>query len=224
MFRLGANSVGLVSPGRKHFVTVSVTVIAQPVKTHFAQVHFSKSYKHSESLKCLHSRVTRLRGLPRRSELEHLQLKVLQERDRYQQSSQSGRAQSAVPAFSINDKFTLSKDDASYSLLLEVQTAIDNVLIQSDVPIDLLDVDKNSAVVSFSSCDSESNDNFLLATYRCQANTTRLELKVRSIEGQYGTLQAYVTPRIQPKTCQVRQYLIKPLSLHQRTHCIDHDR
>ncbi|KAF6092451.1 Bardet-Biedl syndrome 7 [Phyllostomus discolor] len=159
-----------------------------------------------------------------RSELEHLQLKVLQERDRYQQSSQSGRAQSAVPAFSINDKFTLSKDDASYSLLLEVQTAIDNVLIQSDVPIDLLDVDKNSAVVSFSSCDSESNDNFLLATYRCQANTTRLELKVRSIEGQYGTLQAYVTPRIQPKTCQVRQYLIKPLSLHQRTHCIDHDR
>lgn len=27
--------------------------------------------------------------------------------------------------------------------------------VQSDVPIDLLDVDKNSAVVSFSECDSE---------------------------------------------------------------------
>lgn len=81
--------------------------------------------------------------------------------------------------------------------------------LQSDVPIDLLDVDKNSAVVSFSECDSEvscvtsfytgqtycthevtnllltllfcfqqPNGNFLLATYRCQANTTRLELKV----------------------------------------------
>ena len=48
--------------------------------------------------------------------------------------------------------------------------------------------------------------------------------QIRSIEGQYGTLQAYVTPRIQPKTCQVRQYLIKPLSLHQRSHCIDQDR
>eukprot|EP00069_Balaena_mysticetus_P019254 bmy_02485T0 len=137
-----------------------------------------------------------------RSELEHLQYKVLQEREKYQQSSQSSKAKSAVPSFSVNDKFTLNKDDASYSLILEVQTAIDNVLIQSDVPIDLLDVDKNSAVVSFSSCDSE----------------------IRSIEGQYGTLQAYVTPRIQPKTCQVRQYLIKPLSLHQRTHFIDHDR
>ncbi|OWK06905.1 BBS7, partial [Cervus elaphus hippelaphus] len=159
-----------------------------------------------------------------RTELEQLQYKVLQEREKYQQSSQSSEAKSAVPSFSVNDKFTLNKDDASYSLILEVQTAIDNVLIQSDVPIDLLDVDKNSAVVSFSSCDSESNDNFLLATYRCQANTTGLELKIRSIEGQYGTLQAYVTPRIQPKTCQVRQYHIKPLSLHQRTHFIDHDR
>uniref|UniRef100_A0A668AVF4 Bardet-Biedl syndrome 7 n=1 Tax=Myripristis murdjan TaxID=586833 RepID=A0A668AVF4_9TELE len=159
-----------------------------------------------------------------RAELEQLQVKVLQGREKYQQSSQSSTAVSAVPVFSINDKFTLCQDDASYSLTLEVQTAIDNLLLQSDVPIDLLDVDKNSAVVSFSECDSEPNGNFLLATYRCQANTTRLELKVRSIEGQYGTLQAYITPRLQPKTCQVRQYQIKPLSLHQRTHSIDQDR
>ena len=63
--------------------------------------------------------------------------------------------------------------------------------------------------------------NFLLATYRCQvlkpvahftvlycckANTTRLEIKVRTIEGQYGTLTAYVTPRLQPKCCQAQQY------------------
>ncbi|XP_075472148.1 BBSome complex member BBS7 [Ascaphus truei] len=159
-----------------------------------------------------------------RSDLEQLQFKVLQEREKYQQSSQSSTAVSAVPVFSVNDKFTLNPDDASYSLILEVQMAIDNVLIQSDVPVDLLDVDNNSAVVSFSGCDTEPNGNFLLATYRCQANTTRLELKIRSIEGQYGTLQAYITPRIQPKTCQVRQYQIKPLSLHQRTHIIDHNR
>ncbi|XP_077332966.1 BBSome complex member BBS7 isoform X2 [Lithobates pipiens] len=159
-----------------------------------------------------------------RSELEQLQFKVVQEREKYQHSSQSTTAVSAVPVFSVNDKFTLNKDDASYSLILEVQMAIDNVLIQSDVPVDLLDVDKNSAVVSFSGCESEPNGNFLLATYRCQANTTRLELKIRSIEGQYGTLQAYVTPRIQPKTCQVRRYLIKPLSLHQRSHVFDQNR
>lgn len=153
--------------------------------------------------------------------MDQLQVKVIQGREKYQQSSQSSTAVSAVPVLSINDRFVLCPEDASYSLTLEVQTAIDNLLLQSDVPIDLLDVEKNSAVVSFSECDSEPNGNFLLATYRCQANTTRLELKVRSIEGQYGTLQAYVTPRLQPKTCQVRRYQIKPLSLHRRTHGTD---
>ena len=64
----------------------------------------------------------------------------------------------------------------------------------------------------------------MLATYRCQANTTRLELKIRSIEGQHGTLQVYITPRLQPKTCQLRCYPIKPLSLHQRTHTFDEER
>ena len=63
--------------------------------------------------------------------------------------------------------------------------------------------------------------NVLLATYRCQANTTRLEIKIRTIEGQYGTLLAYVTPRLQPKCCQVQEYKIKPLSLHMRTHRFD---
>ncbi|KAF6035090.1 BBS7 [Bugula neritina] len=66
--------------------------------------------------------------------------------------------------------------------------------------------------------------NFLLATYRCQANTTRLDLKIRTIEGQHGNLRAYVTPRVQPKTCQMRLYQIKPLSLHQRTHTLDESR
>ncbi|XP_003221848.2 Bardet-Biedl syndrome 7 protein [Anolis carolinensis] len=175
-----------------------------------------------DGLKLSHDMQNKVLSL--RNELEQLQIKVLQEREKYQQSSLSSTAVSAVPTFSINDKFTLNRDDASYSLVLEVQAAIDTVLLQCDVPIDLKDADKNSAVVSVVDCESEPNGNFLLATYRCQANTTRLELKILSIEGRYGTLQAYVTPRVQPKTCQVRQYQIKPLSLHQRTHCIDRDR
>ncbi|XP_071156435.1 BBSome complex member BBS7-like isoform X3 [Mytilus edulis] len=158
-----------------------------------------------------------------RQELDNLQVKVSSEREKYQQSAGSKTAISAVSGFNINDKFVLNREDASYTLSLELQLPIDNVLLQSDVPIDLLDVEKNSAVVSYSACNPEEG-NYLLATYRCQANTTRLELKIRSIEGQYGTLQAYVTPRVQPKTCQVKQYNIKPLSLHQRTHVFDDNR
>ncbi|KAK4304694.1 hypothetical protein Pmani_023378 [Petrolisthes manimaculis] len=159
-----------------------------------------------------------------RDEIDDLQQRVLKERDQYQAATQSTfPGISAVPFFSVNDKMSLSRNDASYLLSLEVQTAIDNVLLQSDVPIDLLDVEKNSAVVSYSTCDPESG-NFLLATYRCQANTTRLEVRIRTIEGQYGTLQAYITPRLQPKCCQVRQYKIKPLSLHSRVHSFDSTR
>ncbi|KAF6035121.1 BBS7 [Bugula neritina] len=158
-----------------------------------------------------------------RKEIEGLQKKVLVERDRYQSLANSSTAISAVPGFNINEKFVLNRDDASYSLSLELQMPIDHVLIQSDVPVDLLDVDKNSAVISFSACEPNSG-NFLLATYRCQANTTRLDLKIRTIEGQHGNLRAYVTPRVQPKTCQMRLYQIKPLSLHQRTHTLDESR
>ncbi|KAK7097977.1 BBSome complex member BBS7-like isoform X1 [Littorina saxatilis] len=158
-----------------------------------------------------------------KGELDSLTTKVTSEREKYQQSAYSKTAVSAIPLFNINDKFVLNREDASYTLSLELQMPIDNVLLQSDVPVDLLDVEKNSAVVSFSACSPEEG-NYLLATYRCQANTTRLELKIRSIEGQHGTLQVYITPRIQPKTCQLKCYPIKPLSLHQRTHTFDDNR
>lgn len=111
-------------------------------------------------------------------EIEDLEQQVVLERDKYQQTANSKTAVSAVPIFNINDRFQLNHGDASYTLSIEVQMPIDTVLLQSDVPVDLLDVEKNSAVVSYSSCDPESG-NFLLATYRCQTNTTRLELKIR---------------------------------------------
>lgn len=49
----------------------------------------------------------------------------------------------------------LSKIDSSYILTLEVPTPIDNVLLQSEVPVDLLDVEKNSAVVSYSTAEPQ---------------------------------------------------------------------
>ncbi|GFG34141.1 hypothetical protein Cfor_08141 [Coptotermes formosanus] len=159
-----------------------------------------------------------------RFEIDEIEQRVNREREKYQAATQDKvDGLSAIPFISINDKMTLCREDASYSLTLEVQTAIDNVLIQSDVPIDLLDVEKNSAVVSYSACEPGSG-NYLLATYRCQMNTTRLELRLRTIEGQHGTLRTYVTPLVQPKCCQVRQYMIKPLSLHMRCHSFDPQR
>lgn len=63
---------------------------------------------------------------------------------------------------------------------------------------------------------SRSDGNVLLATYRCQDTTNRLEMNVRTVEGQYGDLQALVIARMEPKTAQMVKVTIKPLSMHHR--------
>ncbi|KAJ8676518.1 hypothetical protein QAD02_012305 [Eretmocerus hayati] len=123
-------------------------------------------------------------------------------------------------ALSVNHRLTLDKESASYIFLLELDRPIDNILIQSDTPIELLDVEGNNAVMSLSKCDPVEG-NFVLATYRCQENTNRLELRLRSIEGQPGTLQVYVTSQIQPKCCRKILIPICALSLHTRLHVED---
>lgn len=166
-----------------------------------------------------HQRIARLKN-----EVNDLEQNAAKEREKYQMSTQAlSSGLSAIPILSVNDSVTLIKQDASYVLSIEVPASIENVLLQSDVPIDLLDVEKNSAVVSFSECDPLSG-NFILATYRCQMNTNRIDLKYRTIEGQHGTLQAYITPVLQPKCCQLKKYQIHPLSLHMRIYNFEETR
>ncbi|XP_059481988.1 Bardet-Biedl syndrome 7 protein homolog [Neocloeon triangulifer] len=159
-----------------------------------------------------------------RMEIDDIEQKVMREREKYKQTTQSKPdALSIVPNIEINDKFTLIQNEAVYLLSIEVQTPIDNVLIQSNTPLLILDVERNSAVVSHSASDPESG-NHLLVTYRCQVNTTRLEVKVQTTEGRAGELRAYVTVSMQPKCCRLIKYPIKPLSLHQRSHDLALDR
>lgn len=79
-------------------------------------------------------------------------------------------------------RMVLNKEDASYSLSIELDTPIDNILVQSDTPVKLLDVESNSAVVSLSACNPRDG-NFILATYRCQVSITYNEsLHVRECD------------------------------------------
>ncbi|KAL1434870.1 hypothetical protein MTO96_001749 [Rhipicephalus appendiculatus] len=159
-----------------------------------------------------------------KEEVEQLEQKVARERETYQLRTYSDKGSvSAVPFFALDDSFVLHHQDASYVLAIQLQTAIDTVVLQSNVPVDLLDSSKNSAVVSYTTCDPQSSGNYLLATFRCQANTSRLEVKVRTIEGQQGVLRAYVTALLQPKCCRRREYQIRPLSLHRRAHSVVED-
>ncbi|XP_034245174.1 Bardet-Biedl syndrome 7 protein homolog [Thrips palmi] len=164
---------------------------------------------------------TRRRLQALRAELDGLEEKVSAERDRYLAAAEVGdNVLSVVPYLNINHKMSLIREEAAYLLTLEAATAIDNVLVQSDVPVDILDVDRNSAVVSFSDCDAEEG-NKALVTFRCQLNTTRLDLRLRTVEGQAGLLRVYVTPLVAPKCAALRVLRVAPLSLHARAHQAD---
>ncbi|MCP9257568.1 Bardet-Biedl syndrome 7 protein [Dirofilaria immitis] len=159
-----------------------------------------------------------------RNEIEKLEQKLGTERQRYDEMTmeESGLTIS-IPRFIIQDEFKLDKEAICYTLIIELIIPIDFILLQSDVTLELIDVEKNTAVISITPSNGKSK-NALLASYRCQANTTRIEIKIRPLEGQCGILQAYICPKIHPKMCQVRNYVVKPLSLHQRVHQFDSSR
>lgn len=148
-----------------------------------------------------------------RSECASLEGQLTIERSKYLEASKNQNKQSAIPLFAIKDSLILT-DDACYLLTMEAEVAIDVVILQSDVPVMLVDSEKNSAVVSVTETDTQQ----VLATFRCQSNTTRLEVTVKTIEGQYGHMRAYCISRLSPKTCQVKMYYLSPLSLHKRSY------
>ncbi|CAL8093063.1 unnamed protein product [Calicophoron daubneyi] len=124
----------------------------------------------------------------------------------------------ALSPLQLEYEFVLKQDLSAYCLTVDCPVAIDHVLLQCDCPLDLLDVDDVTAIASSTPYQSPTG-NGLLTTYRCQSNTTHLDLRMRTIEGQYGLLHVYVVPRgHSPVICRELEFPIRPLSLHCRTH------
>eukprot|EP01147_Barroeca_monosierra_P002360 gene2360-5319_t len=91
-----------------------------------------------------------------------------------------------------------------------------DVLCRANVPLDLLDVQPSTAIASFTSTHEDGSS--VLATYRCQSGTTALDVRLRSIEGQHGSLNVYIIPQTSPKVAHRTTLLIKALGLHERWH------
>ncbi|XP_050436713.1 Bardet-Biedl syndrome 7 protein homolog isoform X2 [Adelges cooleyi] len=153
-----------------------------------------------------------------RTEVSDLERLVAIEREKYLEYTQKSSRISVLPQLAVKNTMLLDPENITYHLIIELEATIDNVLLQCNCLIHLIDVEaNNTAVVSKSKC-NEQDDNKLLITYRCQMNTTKLELKMWSHEGDHGILTVYITPLLQPKSCQVCTFPIKPLLYHQRTY------
>ncbi|CAJ0578829.1 unnamed protein product, partial [Mesorhabditis spiculigera] len=152
-----------------------------------------------------------------KNELDELEAKVTEERNRYEELTRKGGKTTAfVPHFQVHDSFAFNNHYGCYVLCLELVIPIDYVVIQSEVPLKLIEADKNTAVISHT--DPEGSGGWkIMATYRCQANTTRIELRIRVGDGLSGDLRVFVCPKIHPKMCQSRLYEIKPLATYGRS-------
>ncbi|KAJ8578219.1 hypothetical protein ON010_g989 [Phytophthora cinnamomi] len=115
----------------------------------------------------------------------------------------------------VNSKFQLNAALGAYDVSLEIPVSIQMIVLHSAVPLDLLENESNLAIVSKSPCDPANGTHFL-ATYRCLEPTHRLEFQVRTIEGQFGHVEATVVANTQPRSAQTIKFYVKPLSLHHR--------
>lgn len=113
----------------------------------------------------------------------------------------------------INDVFTLNKDEASYDLSIEIPLPIESVHFRCDCPIEV----QNKDGMVFGEIQPLEGI-YLAATYIPKILTLRADFNFRAVEGQNGTLQMMITPRNSPGVIEMREYQIKPLSLHMRVH------
>lgn len=158
-------------------------------------------------------------------EIGILKLQMDFDRERYS-SSVSSEMIAVQTDLHLRDSFALSEDEACYRLQIEISKPLEFVLLQTDVPLELLDALRPEAGEDQAALDDASTaivsrtrvggSNQLLATYRVTENANRIEMRLRTIEGRYGSLQAYVIPKGKPKTARGITYQIRPLSLHRR--------
>jgi Bardet-Biedl syndrome 7 protein len=115
----------------------------------------------------------------------------------------------------VNHKFLLNPNIGAYDVSIEIPANIQFVCLHSAAPIDLLENERNLAIVSKSPVDPANNTHFL-ATYRCLEPTNRLEFNIRTIEGQFGDIEATIITDGARKSAQTVKFYVKPLSLHHR--------
>uniref|UniRef100_A0A336LLY4 CSON007521 protein n=1 Tax=Culicoides sonorensis TaxID=179676 RepID=A0A336LLY4_CULSO len=146
-------------------------------------------------------------------EFEELNKRLLLERERQRSSSILSSQLNSLPNIHVNDSLILNKEEGSYDLSIEIPMIIDSIMFQCDCPIEFLSKENIEILEP-----NVIEGTHFMANYHAKVPKTRNDFKFRTVEGQYGTLQAFVTPVNNPGLIEARRYDIKPLSLHIRIH------
>ena len=117
----------------------------------------------------------------------------------------------------VTAKLALVGEQAAYCLTVESQFSMAFLLIQTEVPIEVLDSEDHEATVT-----TTEDSGQVLVTYKfSDSSITQCQVLFRSSEGQPGTLNIYSIPSLEPKVASLVSIDLKPLSLHEKVHSID---
>lgn len=123
--------------------------------------------------------------------------------------------------YSAKSKFILDSSMASYRMTVELDIPIDLVSLCCNTPIDILNSDTKGVVIASTKEKNPKDGMTVKSTIRCTQDSNRVEILIRTVEGQFGQVEVYIIPKLTPKTSQMISFPIKPLSLHERLHKTD---
>ena len=162
-----------------------------------------------------------------RKEIDELKKKLEKEKEKMKKSGfvASAAATNYIKAptdFPVNSSFDLDYKLAAYNLTIELQLPIDLIILRSPVVLELIENDTGNSVLSvtpphLNPSNNDENNKFV-AVFRCQSNEKRINLSLRSNEGEYGDLVITIVANNNPKVGKVIKYELKPLSLHSKVH------
>uniref|UniRef100_A0AC35UCB7 LLGL domain-containing protein n=1 Tax=Rhabditophanes sp. KR3021 TaxID=114890 RepID=A0AC35UCB7_9BILA len=108
----------------------------------------------------------------------------------------------------VNDKLILNNELASYTFTIELIIPIEFYVIQTTLDLMLIDVDKNQSILSITEPERFPEEgNKLVAFYRCQPNTKKIQFCVNTFEGCHGDIKVYIAPSRIPRTIQVSDFI-----------------
>lgn len=161
------------------------------------------------------------------SDIEVWTNKVDKEREKYVSlTGDNSFIMGDVSAMKIKHKFDLSNEQSYYTLSIEIPVNIDVCILQSAVPLMCIDsekipqndasgldlVSKSDQAIIFHRIATDNGD--MLCYYRSVKPSSRIAIRIRTVEGQFGNVTVFVIPNKTPKTCHRLIIPIKPLSLH----------
>ncbi|CDW85212.1 bardet-biedl syndrome 7 protein [Stylonychia lemnae] len=158
------------------------------------------------------------------------EIERIQEQELEDENVQIAIVQGDVPqvdygeSFKVSYKLNILPSEAAYSLFLDSQLPIDSVVLQSMQNIDIISAKDN--ICQINKIEDKINNNVLLATLKVagdDSKSSRIEIKIRTSEGQTGHLNVIITPKPSTgnKTAQFLDVPLRPLNLHEKIDAVD---